>query len=69
SAGSLVRFLSLTVQDTTREYTWRPQLGQHLSRTLYQNFYDRCIAAIQRSLTPTTKPLDLPESEMPCDTL
>ncbi len=55
SAGSLVRFLSLTVQDTAFKYTWRPQLGQRLSRTLYQTFYDRCIAAIQRSLTPTTK--------------
>lgn len=55
SAGSLVRFLSVTAQDTTREYTWRPQLGQRLSRTLYQRFYDHCLTVIQQSLMPTTK--------------
>ncbi|MBP1655448.1 MAG: hypothetical protein H6Q31_49 [Bacteroidetes bacterium] len=55
SAGSLVRFLSLTVQDTTREYTWRPQLGQSPFRPLYQHFYDHCLIVVQKSLLPTTK--------------
>lgn len=54
SVGSLVRFLSLMVQDSTREYAWSPRIGQSTSRTSYQEFYDRCMAAIQRSLTPIT---------------
>jgi hypothetical protein len=53
SSGSLVRFLSVTIQDSTWKYSWRPQLGRDLPKSSYQEIYDRCSAAITHSLTPT----------------
>lgn len=54
SAGSLLRYLSVTVKDSTRKYSWRPQLGAGLPSPSFQAFYDRCSTAIHRSLTKTT---------------
>ena len=54
STGSLVRYLSVTVKDSTRKYTWRPRLGVGLPAPSYQEFYDRCSAAIHTSMTKTT---------------
>jgi hypothetical protein len=54
SSGSLVRYLSVTVKDSTRKYSWRPQLGTGLPQPSYQEFYDRCSSAIQHSMTQTT---------------
>jgi len=58
SSGSLVRFLSVTRQDSTRKYSWRPQLGRNLPNSSYKEIYDRCSAAITQSVaqTDTTTP-------------
>lgn len=56
SSGSLVRFLSVTVQDSTRKYSWRPKLGANLPGDVYQEMYDRCIAAIRTAMTQTKYP-------------
>ena len=54
STGSLVRFLSVTIRDSTRKYSWIPKLGTGLPGHSYQEFYDRCGSAIRRSVTQTT---------------
>jgi hypothetical protein len=54
STGSLVRFLSVTVKDSTRKYSWRPKLGAGQPTRSYQEFYDRCGSAIHHSMTQTT---------------
>ena len=53
AAGSLVRFISVTMSDSTRTYSWKPQLGTDLARTSYQEIYDRCLAAIRYSISQT----------------
>jgi hypothetical protein len=54
SSGSLVRYLSVTTGDSTRNYTWRPRLGMGQATAPYQEFYDRCSAAIRTSMTQAT---------------
>lgn len=58
SSGSLVRFLSVTMQGSTRKFSWRPQLGRDMPKSPYQEIYDRCNAAIDHSMNPkdTTTP-------------
>ena len=52
--GSLVRYLSVTRGDSTRTYTWRPRLGMGQATPPYQEFYDRCSAAIRTSMAQAT---------------
>jgi hypothetical protein len=54
STGSLVRFFNVTVQDTTREYSWRPRMGASVTKTAYEKIHARCITAIQNSMKPVT---------------
>ncbi len=54
SSGSLVQFLTVAIQDSTRTYSWRPQLGVNLTRTTYQDLYHRCAVAIQTTITNAT---------------
>lgn len=56
SSGSLVRYLQVAIQETSREYSWKPMIGMNLSKTQYQEFHDRCIAAIRDSLVPISNP-------------
>jgi len=53
SSGSLVRFLSVTMQDSTLTYSWKPQLGTKTTKAAYQELFDRCNAAIGRSMKYT----------------
>ena len=54
SSGSLVRYLSVTTGDSTRKHTWRPRLGMGQTLPSYQEFFDRCSAAIRTSMTQAT---------------
>jgi hypothetical protein len=52
ASGNLVRFLKVTVGDTTRSYSWVPVLGAVRSKATYQGYHDRCIAVIRKAVTP-----------------
>lgn len=54
SSGSIVRYLSVTAGDSTRTYTWRPSFGVGRAVPFYQEFFDRCSAAIRTSMTQAT---------------
>ena len=54
SSGSLVRTLNVTTGDSTRTYTWRPSFGGGRAVPMYQEFFDRCSAAIRTSMTQAT---------------
>ncbi len=53
SAGSLIRFIQITVQDSSKTFSWRPQPGVSITKTAYQRLHERCAEAIRTSLIPT----------------
>jgi hypothetical protein len=53
SAGSLTRFIEITVQDSSKTFSWRPQPGASTTKAAYQRLHERCAAAIRTSLIPT----------------
>ena len=52
SLGSLTQFIEITVQDSSKTFSWRPRPGVSTTKTAYQRLHERCAAAVRVSLMP-----------------
>lgn len=53
SAGSLTQFIEITVQDSSKTYSWQPRPGASRTKAAYQRLHERCATAIRTSLIPS----------------